>query len=56
MDRSWIEQVNAAGIVAHIRAHYGMYGLAATIIVALLVGVYLGYTPEQVWAWLGLGG
>lgn len=33
---------------------YGPWGIVVLVLLALGVGVYLGYAPEQVLNWLGL--
>lgn len=52
--KSLLEQMNVIVLVDHVRNHYGVYGIVAVVVVALIVGVYLGYTPEQILSWLGM--
>lgn len=41
-------------ILVHVNEHYGAYGFVAVVVIALVIGVYLGYTPEQIITWMGL--
>lgn len=47
------EQIGQTRIVEHVSRNYGRYAVGALFVVAIVVGMYLGYNPQQVVEWLG---